>query len=322
MRIFLAPMEGVVDFHMRRLLSELQCPVTGETGIDVCVTEFIRVTDHILPNKVFLRSCPELAHASRCPVRVQLLGSNPEALAANARRAAKLGAPAIDLNFGCPAKTVNRNRGGACLLDDTKLIEEIVARVREAVPSAIPVTAKIRLGYSLHDSYLRNAIAIERAGANELVVHARSKVDGYQPPAYWSKISEIKQSVKIPVIANGEVWNVEDYIKCAQESNCMDVMLGRGALAMPDLALGIKASVLRPEKKYTPFPWAMIAELLLRFFFDTRDAYPNKYMGNRVKQWLHYLQRNYPEAGVLFNQIKQSRDPQFIELQMRQALHA
>ena len=133
-RIVLAPMQGVIDAPMRARLTSLG-------GYDRCVTEFVRVSGSRLPERVFLRLCPEL-HEGGCtpsgtPVYVQLLGSDPTALAANACRAAALGAPGIDLNFGCPAKTVNRSEGGSVLLREPARVTGIVAAVREAVQSAL-----------------------------------------------------------------------------------------------------------------------------------------------------------------------------------------
>src|SRR5690554_6286652 len=176
MRIYLAPMEGVVDHHLRRLYA-------GIGGLDLCVTEFIRVTQTRLPEKVFRRYCPELAAPLTLPVRIQLLGSDPTYLALNARRAARLGASGIDLNFGCPAKTVNKSRGGACLLNEPELLHQIARQVRDAVPQDTPVTAKIRLGYETRANYIETALALEEGGIAELVVHGRSKADGYRPPA-------------------------------------------------------------------------------------------------------------------------------------------
>lgn len=319
MRIFLAPMEGVVDHHMRHTLHAVKGKAQ-QSGIDLCVTEFVRVTEHTLPRKVFLRACPELSETGTYPVRVQLLGSNPETLASNAFKAAQLGAPAIDLNFGCPAKTVNKSRGGACLLNETGLLGEIVSAVREAVPEEIPVTAKIRLGYENREPYLKNALAIAAAGADELVVHARSKVDGYKPPAYWEYIADIRQALSIPVVANGEIWTLDDFIRCREVTGCEDFMLGRGLLAQPDLALQIKAYTA--GETYLPLTWVDIAPLVHAFFLQTCDAYPRKYMGNRLKQWLHYLQRTYTEAQALFADIKQLRDRDPIDARLRRELHA
>ncbi len=139
-------MEGVIDAATRDLL-------TRSAGIDWTVTEFVRVVDTRLPPRVFLRHCPELASGdprtpSGIPVHLQLLGSDPAALAANARQALSLGATSLDLNFGCPAKLVNRHDGGASMLRDPHRLRTAVAAVHGAVGDTLPVTAKIRLGFA------------------------------------------------------------------------------------------------------------------------------------------------------------------------------
>lgn len=300
----MAPMEGVVDHHLRRLYSRLG-------GIDRCVTEFIRVTHTRLPDKVFQRYCPELNTPLPIPVPIQLLGSDPAMLALNARRAARLGAAGIDLNFGCPAKTVNKNRGGACLLNEPELLFDIARQVRSAVPAATPVTAKIRLGYESRSRYIENALALAEGGIAELVVHGRSKADGYRPPAYWDCIGEIREQLSIPVIANGDIWTPEDYWRCRDESGCEHVMLGRGLLSRPDLALAIKAQQDRTD--HQPLDWSQISDLLLGFQRETTFAYPLQFCGNRLKQWLMYLQRSYPQAQQLFEAVKKTRDPEVLE---------
>lgn len=180
MQIALAPMEGLVDEILRDVL-------TGIGGVDWCVTEFIRVSDRLLPASSFHKLAPELDSGAvtraGTPLRVQLLGSDPLCLADNAAFACTLGAPAIDLNFGCPAKTVNKSRGGAVLLKEPELLHSILREVRKAVPAHIPVTAKMRLGFDSPDGALDCARALVDGGAEQLVVHARTKVDGYKPRA-------------------------------------------------------------------------------------------------------------------------------------------
>ncbi|MGH8493067.1 MAG: tRNA dihydrouridine synthase, partial [Moraxellaceae bacterium] len=235
-QIFLAPMEGLTDFYMRDVLTRMAAAQQAG-GYDACVTEFIRVTDRLHPARVFFRACPELRTGGRTAagtlVHVQLLGSEPSVVADNAALAAELGAPSIDLNFGCPAKTVNRHRGGAVLLDEPHVVQAIVAAVRAAVPAHIPVTAKMRLGVQDRNYMIDNAQGIEAAGANALVVHARTKADAYRPPAHWEAIAEIRAAVKIPLMANGEIWNEDDARRCREISTCPDLMLGRGAISDP-----------------------------------------------------------------------------------------
>lgn len=118
MKVMLAPMEGVVDHLMRDMLTRVG-------GFDQCVTEFVRVVDQKLPKKTFYRLCPELHNGGKTPsgvpVRVQLLGQHPKWLAENAQTAVELGSPGVDLNFGCPAKTVNKSKGERFYLKKPKL---------------------------------------------------------------------------------------------------------------------------------------------------------------------------------------------------------
>lgn len=300
MRIALAPMEGLVDAPLRAALTRIG-------GVDWCVTEFVRVTSSLLPARVFRRYAPEAntgwRTATGVPLKLQLLGSDPACLADNAARAAELGAPGIDLNFGCPAKSVNRHRGGAVLLKEPELLHAIVSAVRAATPAAIPVTAKMRLGYEDTALVLDCARALDDGGAAELVVHARTKLDGYKPPAHWHWIARIKEAVKAPVVANGEIWTVEDYFRCRTESGCDDVMLGRGLVARPDLARQIRAALagLPPDT----VAWSEMIEVLAEFQRSLAGMGAQTYAPGRLKQWLGYLRLSYPEAAALFRAVRQ-----------------
>lgn len=303
MQIALAPMEGLVDDILREVL-------TAVGGVDWCVTEFIRVNDQLLPNHVFHRMAPELSRGARTragiPMRVQLLGSDPAALADNAALACTLGAPVIDLNFGCPAKTVNRSRGGAVLLKEPELLARIVGAVRATVPAAIPVTAKMRLGYEDTLQALDCARALESAGAAQIVVHARTKADAYRPPAYWEWIARIQDVVRVPVYANGEIWSVEDWRRCRAESGASDYMLGRGLVARPDLALQIRAAAEGRDEQ--PLAWPELLPLVQEFWRQQRAKLPERFAPGRLKQWLNWLARNYPEAQQLFVAVRAESD--------------
>lgn len=299
MDIHLAPMEGVVNAYMRMLLTEVG-------GIDRCVTEFMRISGQLLPAKVFIKICPELATGGSTPAGVpvflQLLGSDPQIMAENAARAAELGAKGIDINFGCPAKCVNRNRGGSILLEEPELLYAIVNAVRRALPSHIPTTAKIRLGYKDSGRLREIKQAISDAGANEITVHARTRDDGYKPPAHWHQIKTILDKDGPELIANGEVWSPQDYTMCREESGCSKVMIGRGLLARPDLACQIKA--IQEQRPYTPISWQEVLPIVDRLFEHSAATCRPKYIGGPIKQWLGYLRRHYPEAQQLFEQIK------------------
>lgn len=310
MQITLAPMEGVVDHLMRDMLTQIG-------GFDLCITEFIRIVDQLLPERVFHRICPELAKqgytAAGTPVRIQLLGQEPNWLAENAYRAVILGSHGVDLNFGCPAKAVNKSRGGAVLLKQPEQLYKIVKAVRDAVPSQHSVSAKIRLGYDDTSLAIENAQAIAEAGASVLTVHARTKADGYRPPAYWPWIAKIKQQVTIPLIANGEIWDRDSALLCQQQANCQDIMLGRGVLAMPNLAQSIRHNT-------ADMPWSQVLTLLMQYSEYEISGDKGKYYANRIKQWFNYLKRQYPEAELLFQQLRTLRKSNEVLAQLQNAL--
>ncbi|MDN5513221.1 MAG: tRNA-dihydrouridine synthase [Acinetobacter sp.] len=294
MKLVLAPMEGLTDPIMRDVL-------TSVGSFDWCVTEFIRVTDSVLPEHIYHSYCPELLNggktATGTPVHVQFLGNNPEMLAANAIRAVELGAPAIDMNFGCPAKTVNRHRGGSVLLDEPEVVHMLVKAVRDAVPSHIPVSAKMRLGYMNRNFTLENAHAIEDAGAAWVTVHARTKAEGYTPPAFWDQLQPIREALNINVIANGEIWTNADAKQCQLESGCEDLMIGRAAVTTPDIT-----QCIRQNRDDPLITWDELLALQSRFLSGPYKKEIN--MVGRYKQWLGMMSKHYPEAKELWNEVK------------------
>ncbi len=308
MQLALAPMEGLVDAILRDVLTRVG-------GIDWCVSEFIRVNDVRLPASVIHRYAPELGQGAKTragtPMRVQFLGSDPQALADNAALACTLGAPVIDLNFGCPAKTVNRSRGGAVLLKEPELLHSILIAVRRAVPAHIPVTAKMRLGYENTDNALDCARALAAGGAAQIVVHARTKTDGYNPPAHWEWVARIQDVVTVPVYANGEIWSVADWRRCKAVSGAEHFMLGRGLVARPDLAQQIHAA--QQGLAIEPLSWAEVFPMLQDFWRQQRAKLPPRFAPGRLKQWLVWLTRNYVEAAELFKLVRQQSDCEVLD---------
>ncbi|HAU5564224.1 tRNA dihydrouridine(16) synthase DusC [Pantoea sp. SM3] len=298
MRVLLAPMEGVLDSLVRELLS-------GVNDYDLCVTEFLRVVDQLLPVKSFYRLCPELHNSSRTAsgtrVRMQLLGQYPEWLAENAARAVELGSWGVDLNCGCPSKLVNGSGGGATLLKDPELIYRGAKAMREAVPDHLPVTVKVRLGWDSGERRFEIADAVQQAGASELVVHGRTKEEGYRAESInWQAIGEIRQRLSIPVIANGEIWSWQDAQDCLRVTGCDAVMLGRGALNIPNLGRVVKYNE-------APMPWPEVVELLLKYTQLEKQGDTGMYHVARIKQWLGYLRKAYNEADGLFSEIRTLR---------------
>jgi tRNA-dihydrouridine synthase C len=303
MAILLAPMEGLLDFTLRDMLTRVG-------GIDRCVSEFIRVSGTLLPDRAFIRVLPELNHGgctpAGVPVRAQLMGSDAVCLAENAAKLAALGPAGIDLNFGCPAKLVNRHGGGAALLDEPERIATLVAAVRRAVPREMPVSAKMRLGVNCDTRAIECAQAMQDGGAEELVVHARTKAHGYRPPAYWERIADIRRAVHIPVVANGEIWSVADALRCREVTGCHDLMIGRGMVSDPGLALAITS----PGR--APLSWFALQPLIAQFWLLIRSHIEPKARAGRLKQWLNYLRRRYPEAEDAYMAVRTINDPELV----------
>jgi tRNA-dihydrouridine synthase C len=319
MRIVLAPLEGVMDHTVRELL-------TGLGGYDLCVTEFLRVSNHqLLPPRTFYQLAPELENngftPSGVPVRLQLLGSQPDTLAMNAQRAIELGSHGIDLNLGCPAKTVNKSMGGATLLKEPQLISEAVAAMRKVVPHDKTLSVKIRLGWDDPSCVHEIVDAIVLAGADELTIHARTKEDGYKAEAIkWHYIAQVKDRLVregkgLSIIANGEIWNMEDARKCREISGCDDLMIGRGALATPNLA----AIVAGISDKMS---WLSVVEMILNYRKVQVIGSKGHHYSSRAKQWLSQMRQSYPEADELFVPIRRIKKCDDMEVAIESYLEA
>lgn len=309
-RVVLAPMQGVLDPFVRQLL-------TAVNDYDLCISEFVRVVDQKLPKKAFYRLCPELHHCgytpSGTPVRVQILGQHPEPLAENAALAVELGSHGVDLNCGCPSKTVNGSNGGASLLKDPELIYRATKAMRSAVPAEQIVSVKVRLGWDSSDHAFEIADAVQQGGANEITIHGRTKMDGYRAERInWQKIGEIRARLAIPVIANGEIWDFDSAKKCVETTACQSLMIGRGALNVPNLSRVVKFN--QPK-----MAWAEVMQLLYRYVQMENKDDTGFYHVARIKQWLRYLDKEYPQAVELFDILKTEQGYEGLKAHIEQA---
>ncbi len=306
--LILAPMEGVTDFPMRKLMSE-------RGGFTHCVSEFLRVSQHIPPQRSFYEHQPELRKDSKTdsgiPVQLQILGGDPEKLAQTAQFACILGSPGVDINFGCPAPTVNRHDGGATLLKYPQRIRSIVQAVRAAVPSQLPVSAKLRLGWEDPQTVLENSAMAAEGGATWITVHARTRMAGYKPPVFWNFIHQVKKNLNgLPIVANGDIWTFEDFLRCRDETQCEHFMMGRGALANPGLVqavareLGILSGPVTDASTLgTPLTRSAWAPLIFRFVEIAVPAMDSTSAAlARSKQWLRMVQTH--RGLEWFNEIK------------------
>lgn len=300
----LAPMDGVTDHVFRTLIT---AQYQGQCGIDVCVTEFVRVTDQPIPDAVFLRHCPELTRGCRTPsgtpVMVQLLGGCPTAMAKAASRAVALGAAGIDINFGCPAKTVNRHDGGASILRAPERIAIITDAIRQVVPPNLPVSAKIRLGWDSDHGLEDLAVAAQRGAASWLTIHARTKAQMYRPPVNWKALARARKAVQIPIIANGDIFDPSSDQNCAQQSRCGAIMIGRGIMADPGIFLRLRGQTL------PTWSLSQLAELWIHYGEQMIAAASTRvHPLGRVKQWVRMAAQIRPELVPAFDRIKRIQD--------------
>ncbi|MEK6775231.1 MAG: tRNA-dihydrouridine synthase family protein [Bdellovibrionota bacterium] len=325
-KLFLAPMEGVTDETFREVISGINLsPEINHLSLNFCVSEFIRVTTSLHPKRVFYRYVPELESLGRTrsgvPVLIQLLGGHAEPLAENAVRAIQLGAQGVDLNFGCPAKTVNRHDGGASLLKCPERLYNIAKAVRQAMPLKNSVSAKIRLGVESPSLLFENVKALEEAGVSWITVHCRTKDQGYRPPAHWEWIPRLKEISKTPFVVNGDIFTLDDFIRCQNATQADAFMIGRGALKNPFLFLQIREYLTYGKSMSRPWP------LTQQLVFDLHSMAEKKinaaFAAARTKQWLKYLSLGFPEARFLFENTKvyrahdfskKLRDPSAFEL--------
>ena len=217
--VVMAPMAGVADFPFRQLAREHGCGLT--------FTEMMSAEGLLRKGELLLK-----IGKNEHPISVQLFGSDPAALAEAAAKAEGMGADAIDLNMGCPAKQVVKTGAGVDLMRFPEKVRAILVEMRRKV--ACPLTVKIRSGW---DETEVNAVEISRlaedCGVDAITVHPRTKDQAFRGRADWNVIREVKKTVRIPVIGNGDVKTPSLIRKMLEETGCDGVMIGRGALGNP-----------------------------------------------------------------------------------------
>jgi nifR3 family TIM-barrel protein len=271
----LAPMEGVGDYAFRKAMASIG-------GFDEAVRDFLRV-----PRNAHVKSLARVYVANELapiPLTVQLMGSEPDLMAAMAQEVMERGAPRIDINCGCPSNTVTGRGAGSSLLKDPNYLHEVAKAVVKAVP--IPVTVKMRAGYEDTSLFKENLLAAQESGIQYLTLHPRTKVDGYGPPARWELITEAKSLLKIPVVGNGDILTVNDALNMLRLTGCNALMIGRGSIINPFIFHQIKAHF--SQTLYQP-KW----EDLNRYFSIYLDAQPSdmsvKLRVNKLKQLFSFL---------------------------------
>ena len=225
----LAPMAGLTDTVFRRFIRDLG-------GCGLIMTEFTSSHGVVAsakarkPNRTVSK---DLAfEPCEHPISAQLFGSDPAIMAAAAHVCEDLGFDLVDINFGCPVNKVVKCNGGSGLLRDLPLVEQLLRAVRKAI--SIPLTLKCRAGWNDNELvHVRLARLAEDCGLQAVALHPRTREQGYAGRADWSRIAEIRQAVRIPVIGNGDVNTPEDAVRMVRETQCHAVMIGRAAASNP-----------------------------------------------------------------------------------------
>ncbi len=233
--IFLAPMAGVADRAFR-----LMCIKHGAEG----------VTTEMISSKalVFKDKKTDLLAAigdDERPCALQLFGSDPETMANAAEIALKFKPEIIDINMGCPVHKVVSSGDGSALMKNPSLAYTVLKSVVDRVGSAVPVTVKIRCGFDKnHINAVEIAQLAERAGVSAVYVHGRTREQMYSPPCDLETIKNVKHSVSIPVIGNGDIYTPDDALRMIEYTGCDGIMIGRGALGNPYLFAQIKHKLI------------------------------------------------------------------------------
>ena len=234
--VILAPMDGYSDWPFRSLCREL--------GSAMSYTEFVQAEKIMSRSKQPAKKL-YFEEAER-PVVFQIYGDDPDLILQAALRAQTMNPDIIDINMGCPAKSITHRGAGVGLMKTPLKIARIFKKLSAALK--VPVTGKIRLGWERNKNYKLIARIVEENGGALIAIHGRTREQGYNGNADWDAIAEVKSAVKIPVIGNGDVKLVADIERMKKHTACDAVMIGRGALPNPWIFSGLDREQVTTEQ--------------------------------------------------------------------------
>lgn len=291
--LLLAPMAGLTHSALRRIM-------IGFGGVGLLSTEMLSAKRLPTENP---RVSPYLIRTEReSPLSYQLLTSTDSEIGRAIDALHALKADAVDLNMGCPSTAVGKFGAGVILMEQPDKVRRIVAEARKR--TALPLSAKIRLGSEADSGKLKTFCSmLEGEGVDMLTVHARFKHEPFARNPRWVYIAEIKECVKIPVIANGGVFSAEDAEKCLRVSGADGLMLGRGAVIRPWLFAEIARSVFGRD---IPERVVSLPDLYAAFVEALNTDYRPIYRLGRLKEFTHYFARNYKFGHSLATKVQSS----------------
>lgn len=273
--LFLAPMEGIGDRCFRMAMASIG-------GFDMAVRDFLRVPSNAHVKSLAVQYIAD--EIAPIPLVAQLMGSDPELMAAMAVEMQERGAPRIDINCGCPSNTVTGRGAGSSLLREPNFLHQVAKAVVEAV--SIPVSLKMRSGYENTSLFKENLLAAQESGVCYITLHPRTKVDGYGPPARWDLIAEAKSILSIPLVGNGDILSVDNAIEMLRITRCDALMIGRGCIINPFLFQQIKAHF--SNEPYTPL-WSDVVRYFHTFLSAIPSGMPIKSKISKMKQLFGFL---------------------------------
>ena len=291
--LLLAPMAGLTHSALRRIM-------IGFGGVGLLSTEMLSA--RILPTES-PRVSPYLIRTDmETPLSYQLLTSTDAEIARAIDALHALKADAVDLNMGCPSTAVGKFGAGVILMEQPDKVRRIVAEARKR--TNLPLSAKIRLGSDTDSGQLKTFCSmLEGEGIDMLTVHARFKHEPFARNPRWGYIAEIKECIKIPVIANGGIFSVEDAERCLRVSGADGLMLGRGAVIRPWFFAEIAGSVFGCD---ITWPEVSLPDIYAAFIEALNADYRPIYRLGRLKEFTHYFARNYKFGHSLATRVQSS----------------
>lgn len=291
--LLLAPMVGLTHSALRQIMFQFG-------GIGLASTEMLSARR--LPAENASVSPYLIRTPSEKPLSYQLLVSCVEEVAPAVDKLHALQAEAIDLNMGCPAPTVGKFGAGVSLMEQPEHVARIVAEARRR--TALPLSAKIRLGSNLDDEKLRSfCTMLEQEGIDMLSVHARLKQESFARNPRWDCIAKVKEWIRVPVIANGGILSVQDARDCLRISCADGLMLGRGAVIKPWLFAAIASDLLG---KSTDGVTVSLPAIYDNFVSGLQELFRPEYRLGRLKQFTHYFAKNYQFGHYLASRVQSS----------------